>query len=48
MPRGLSLDLPAFVLIGLAVVAAAVAYWKDPGLPMLGAKSGLSMIWFIE
>src|SRR3990172_8546158 len=47
MLRGLSLDLSAFVLIALAVVATAVAYWKDPGLPMLGAKSGLSMIWFI-
>jgi hypothetical protein len=40
-------DLSALVLISLAVVATAVAYWKDPGLPMLGAKSGLSMVWFI-
>ena len=47
MPRGFSLDFPAFVLITLAVVAAGVAYWKDPSLPLLGAKSGLSMIWFI-
>jgi len=47
MPRGLSLDLSAFVLIGLAVVATGVAYWKDPGLPLLGAKSGLGMVWFI-
>ena len=47
MPRGLSLDLSAVVLIALAVVATGVAYWKDPGLPLLGAKSGLSMVWFI-
>jgi len=47
MPRGLSLDLSALVLIALAVVATAVAYWKDPGLPLLGAKTGLSMVWFI-
>jgi hypothetical protein len=47
MPRGLSLDLSAFVLIALAVVATGVAYWKDPGLPLLGAKNGLSMVWFI-
>jgi uncharacterized protein len=47
MPRGFSLDLSAFVLIGLAIVSAGAAYWKDPSLPLLGAKSGLSMIWFI-
>jgi uncharacterized membrane protein YraQ (UPF0718 family) len=47
MPRGFSLDLSAFVLIALAVIATAVAYWKDPSLPLLGAKTGLSMIWFI-
>ena len=42
MPRGLLLDLSAFVLIAQGVVATAVAYWKDPGLPLLRAKSGLS------
>jgi len=47
MPRGLSLDLSTVVLIVLAVVATVVAYWKDPGLPMLGVKSGLSMVWFV-
>jgi len=47
MPRGVSLDLSALVLIALAVVATGVAYWKDPGLPFLGAKTGLSMVWFI-
>src|SRR5262252_841757 len=47
MPRGFSLDLSAFVLIALAVITAAAAYWKDPSLPILGAKNGLSMLWFV-
>src|SRR4030095_1272581 len=47
MPRGFSLDLSALVLITLAIVSAGAAYWKDPSLPVLGAKNGLSMIWFV-
>ena len=47
MPRGFSLDLSAFVLIALAVVSSADAYWKDPSLPILGAKNDLSMLWFV-
>src|SRR5262245_40601775 len=48
MPRGFSLDSSAFVLIALAVItAAAAAYWKDPSLAILGAKNGLSMLWFV-
>src|SRR5262249_1400659 len=47
MPRGFSLDLSAFVLIALAVITAAAAYWKDPSLPILGAKNGLRMLWFV-
>ena len=47
MPRGLSMNLSTLVLIALAIVATGVAYWKDPGLPMLGAKNGLSMVWFV-
>ena len=47
MPRGLSMNLSTLVLIALALVATGVAYWKDPGLPMLGAKNGLSMVWFV-
>src|SRR5262244_3404061 len=47
MLRGFSLDLSAFVLIALAVITAAAAYWKDPSLPILGAKNGLSMLWFV-
>ncbi len=47
MPRGLSVDLSAVVLLALALITTGVAYWKDPSLPLLGAKTGLSMIWFI-
>ena len=41
MLRGFSLDLSAFVLIALPVITAALAYGKDPSLPILGAKNGL-------
>ncbi|HET7876477.1 MAG TPA: permease [Methylomirabilota bacterium] len=47
MLRGGPIDVSALVLIVAAAVFAAIAYWKDPGLPWLGAKTGLSMIWFI-
>ncbi len=35
------------MLTALAFGFALVAYWKDPGLPWIGAKTGLSLIWFI-
>ena len=35
------------MLTALALGFALVAYWKDPGLPWIGAKTGLSLIWFI-
>lgn len=47
MPRGPAFDLSSAILILLALIAAAIAYWKDPGLPWLGARTGLSMLWFI-
>src|SRR5574342_1013977 len=40
-------DLSTLVLAALALVAAAVAYVKDPGLPALGARNGLKMLWFV-
>ena len=40
-------DPSTFVLAGLAVVLAVVAYVKDPGLPLLGAKTGFKMLGFI-
>jgi uncharacterized membrane protein YraQ (UPF0718 family) len=47
MPRAALFDLPTLVLSALAIGFAVVAYWKDPGLPWIGAKTGLSLIWFI-
>lgn len=35
------------MLAGLAVVFAVIAYLKDPSLPLIGAKNGLSMLGFI-
>ncbi len=47
MPRAAPFDLPTLLLTSLALAFAVVAYWKDPGLPWIGAKTGLSLIWFI-
>ena len=46
MPRG-PLDPSTLVLAGLAVVLATVAYFKDPGLPRVGAMNGLSLLTFM-
>ena len=35
-------------LAGLAVVLATVAYFKDPGLPRVGAMNGLSLLTFVR
>ena len=42
-----ALDPSTLVLAGLALILAIVAYIKDPGLPLIGARNGLSLIWFI-
>ncbi len=41
------LDPSTLVLAGLAVVFAVIAYLKDPSLPLIGAKNGVSMLAFI-
>jgi uncharacterized membrane protein YraQ (UPF0718 family) len=41
------LDASSLVLIAAAVVLAAIAWFKDPSLPALGARNGLAMVWFI-
>ena len=38
------LDTSTLVLAGAAVILAAVAYRKDSGLPLFGAKTGFSML----
>ena len=43
----LRLDASSLVLIAAAVVLAAIAWFKDPSLPGLGARNGLAMVWFI-
>ncbi len=46
MPR-VPIDASMIVLTVLAAAFAVVAYLRDPGLPLLGAKQGLSLFWFI-
>lgn len=41
------LDTSTHVLAGAAVLLAVVAYLKDPGLPLLGAKNGFAMLAFV-
>lgn len=41
------LDPSTLVLAGLAIAFAIVAYFKDPSLPLIGARNGLSMLAFI-
>jgi hypothetical protein len=31
----------------LAIAFGVVVYLKDPGLPWIGARNGLSMLWFV-
>ena len=40
-------DPSTYVLAGVAVLLGVIAYLKDPGLPMLGVKNGLSLLWFV-
>jgi uncharacterized membrane protein YraQ (UPF0718 family) len=40
-------DPSTLVLAALAVVLATIAYVKDPGLPLVGARNGLAFLWFI-
>jgi uncharacterized membrane protein YraQ (UPF0718 family) len=47
MPRTPPFDLSTLILISLAILFALVAYWKDPGLPWIGARTGLSLLWFV-
>ena len=41
------LDPSTIVLALLAVAFAIIAYLKDPSLPVIGARNGLAMLWFI-
>jgi uncharacterized protein len=41
------LDTSTLILAAVAVMLAILAYLKDPGLPMLGVKNGVSMLAFV-
>ena len=41
------LDPSTLVLAGVALVFAVIAYVKDPSLPLIGARNGLSMLGFV-
>ncbi|MFQ5828704.1 MAG: permease [Candidatus Methylomirabilia bacterium] len=47
MPRGQPLDASLIILISLALILTVVAYLKDPGLPWIGARNGVSLVVFI-
>lgn len=47
MLRGVPVDVSTVILLVLAVLFTVVAYVKDPGLPWIGARNGLSLLWFI-
>jgi uncharacterized membrane protein YraQ (UPF0718 family) len=40
-------EISTIVLAVLAVAFGIVAYLKDPGLPLIGARNGLQMLWFV-
>jgi uncharacterized membrane protein YraQ (UPF0718 family) len=40
-------EITTIVLAILAIAFAVVAYLRDPGLPWIGARNGLSMLWFV-
>jgi uncharacterized membrane protein YraQ (UPF0718 family) len=42
-----AVDPSTIVLAVAAIIAAVVAYVKDPGLPLIGARNGLTLLWFL-
>jgi len=45
--RAAPVDVTTIVLFTLALLFSVVAYLKDPGLPVIGARNGLALLWFI-
>lgn len=43
----LAFDASTIVLFAVAAIFAVIAYFKDPGLPWIGARNGFSMLSFI-
>jgi uncharacterized membrane protein YraQ (UPF0718 family) len=40
-------EITTIVLAVLALAFGIVAYLRDPGLPWIGARNGLQMLWFV-
>jgi uncharacterized protein len=38
------IDMSTIVLVGVAVILGVVAYLRDPSLPLIGARNGLSFL----
>jgi uncharacterized membrane protein YraQ (UPF0718 family) len=38
------IDMSTMILVGVAIVLAFVAYLRDPSLPLIGARNGLSFL----
>ncbi len=47
MLRGAPVDVSTVILLVFAVIFTVVAYLKDPGLPWIGARNGVSLLWFV-
>ncbi len=45
--RAAPVDATTIVFFTLALFLSVIAYLKDPGLPVIGARNGLSLLWFI-
>jgi len=41
------MDVSTLIMVALAAAATLAAYLRDPGLPLLGLKTGLQLFWFI-
>lgn len=41
------MDASTLIMAALAAAAALTAYLRDPGLPLLGLKAGLQILWFL-
>ena len=46
MLRTSPFDRSTLILAGLALSFGLVTYWKDPGLPWIGARNGLPSLAF--
>jgi uncharacterized membrane protein YraQ (UPF0718 family) len=43
----LPLDLSTLVLTLVALLLAVIAYLRDPGLPLIGVRNGITLLWLV-